>query len=270
MSDPAFIAPSYSERFVRFFGWWCRENMLRKRFFAVRIAKENADAMRALAGHEGPVLCLTNHVSWWDPLVMLVLHRTQLCTAKRERTLRAPMDAAQLERFKFFCKLGTFGIDPDDPRSLELMTGMLRSYFADDDSATLWINTQGRFADVREPVVVRPGAARAAALDERSAAVCVQLEYTFWLDSKPELLVRFEPVDPVRRNTPGWLRAIRAASEVNAARLAELAVARDPAGFEHLIGGEGANVHPLYGLLLRLRGKAGAIDDRRDRELAAG
>lgn len=260
-----FIPDAYSDLFLRFFGWWCREKMLAKRFYAVRAATESLRALRSLSDHDGPVLVLTNHTSWWDPLLMLMLHRTELCREGAWRSLRAPMDADQLERFRFFRKLGAFGIDPDDPASLELMARHVGRYFREDRAPTLWINPQGRFADVREPVEIRPGAAKLAAEHRGAAVALAQFEYVFWLDAKPEILLRFDRVEPGRPTTTGWLRAMRRGMNNNAARLAELAIARDPGPFTNLLGGEGANVHPVYGLWLRLRGRAGSIDDRRDR-----
>ncbi|MEM0983047.1 MAG: lysophospholipid acyltransferase family protein [Planctomycetota bacterium] len=264
-SPVRFLPDRFSPRFLRFFGWWCREKMLEKKFFAVRLARENQNVLGDLADHDGPVLVLTNHVSWWDPLIMLTLHRMELCAKGRSRGLRAPMHIDQLERFRFFTRLGAFGIDPDEPRSMQAMVDHVARYFAEDPCPGLWINPQGRFADVREPIEMRPGAAKLAALDERTAVACVQMEYTFWLDAKPEVLLRYEPVTPDRRSTTGWLRAMREAMDRNAAALADLAIARDPANFVNLTGGEGANVHPFYGLVLKLRGKSGAIDDARDR-----
>ncbi|MEL6329155.1 MAG: lysophospholipid acyltransferase family protein [Planctomycetota bacterium] len=261
-SGAAFLPPDYSERFARFFRWWCRHNMVRKKFFALRVAGETEGDLRAFAGHDGPVIAATNHVSWWDPLVMLTLHDLELCTRERKRTLRAPMDIVQLERFKFFRKLGTFGIDPDDPESLGAMSEHLDGYFRTDHAPTLWINPQGRFADVRDELEIRPGVARVAALDERAAVVAVAIEYAFWLDAKSEVFVRFETARPEARTTTGWLRAIREAMVSNQRRLAEAVRSRDAGRFVNRVGGEGANVHPLYGLWLRLRGKAGQIDDR--------
>ena len=262
--EAPFIPAVYSQRFVRFFGWWAKDKMLAKKFFAVRLAKGSAEHLRPLGDHPGPVICATNHVSWWDPLVMLTVHGVFL----RQRTLRAPMDAAQLERFRFFTRLGTFGIDPDNPASLDRMAGYLKRYFTDDPGPTLWINPQGRFADAREQVEVRPGVARIAAEAESPRVIAIAMEYTFWLDQKPELLIRAEPVETERTNTPGWLRAIRSAMERNAEALAKLAIARDPNGFEHLIGGAETKINPVYDLWLKLRGKQGSIDDRRDRRIA--
>ena len=258
-----FIPAAYSEKFARFFGWWVREKMMGKKFYAVRVTADTAGALRDARDHEGPVICACNHVSWWDPLVMFTLHRTELCkNASDVRTLRAPMDAAQLQRFSFFKKLGVFGIDPDDAASLEAMSDYLATYFDEAPAPTLWINPQGRFADVREKVTPRPGTARVAASDERSACVAVALEYQFWLDQKPEILVRVEPVTPAKRSTTGWQRALTNAMNDNAASLAELAIARDPAVFECVIGGDAPSINPAYDLWLRLRGRAGSINDR--------
>ena len=203
-----------------------------------------------------------NHVSWWDPLAMLALH-SLFWPARRPF---APMDIAQLRKLGIFRKVGTFGVDPDDPQSLDAMARFLADAFRAHDRPAFWINPQGRFEDVRTPIEVRPGAPRVAA-DASAAgqdvrALSVALEYPFWLDPNPELLIRVEPVEPARTNTPGWLRAMRDAMRTNAAALAELAIARDPAPFENLLGGSGAKINPLYDLWLRLRGKQADLVDR--------
>lgn len=236
--------------------------MVAKKFAAVRIARGSREHLTALADHDGPVIGLMNHVSWWDPLVMLALHSTHW----PGRQPYAPMDIAQLRKLGIFRKIGTFGVDPDDPRSLEAMAGFLADAFAAQPRPAFWINPQGRFEDVRTPIEVRPGAPRIAA-DATAAglgvrAVSVALEYTFWLDPKPEVLIRVEPVEPVRTNTPGWLRAMRTAMRTNAERLAALAMTRDPAGFEHLLGDGRAKINPVYDLWLRLRGKRADLVDR--------
>lgn len=265
MPPPAFIPADESPRFVRFFSWWARDKMLAKKFFALRLAQGSRQHLTDLANHPGPVVAVINHVSWWDPLIMLTLHRQFWAP----RSLRAPMDAAQLQRFAFFRKLGTFGLDPDNPASLDAMAAYLRDYFASAPHPTLWINPQGRFADPREAVEARPGAARVAAGDDRTRCVAVAIEYAFWLDQRPEVLIRVEPVTPQRSNTPGWLRAITDAMRTNAADLARLVIARDPANFDCLVGGDATTINPVYDLWLRLRGKAGALDDRRDRLAAS-
>lgn len=256
--EAAFIPAEASPAFVRFFGWWTREKMIAKRFFAVRLARGSRRSLEAVADHPGPVVLVVNHVSWWDPLIMLCVHRLFW----PDRTLRAPMDAAQLRRFGLFKKLGTFGVDPDNAESLRVMSSYIADYFADDPRPTLLINPQGRFVDVRAEVEPRPGAARIAASAENVRCVALAMEYQFWLDQRPELLLRAEPVEPEKASTTGWHRAIRDTMNRNAAALAELAIAREPAGFECLVGGDAAQINPFYDLWLRLRGKGGSIDDR--------
>lgn len=260
-----FIPADESARFVRFFGWWTRDKMIAKRFYALRLAEGSRAHLESLATHNGPVIAAMNHLSWWDPLVMLALHRLFW----PNRTLRAPMDAAQLRRFGLFRKLGVFGIDPDDAQSLDAMSDYLADYFAKAPAPTLWINPQGRFADVREQVTPRPGTAKIAASDPRAACVSIAIEYAFWLDQKPEILVRVEPVSPETTSTTGWQRALTSAMNANAAALADLVIAREPSAFESLVGGDAAAINPAYDLWLRLRGKAGSITDRSRASAAA-
>lgn len=260
-SGVTFIEAAYSERFTRLFGWWSRDKMLGRKFHALRVAQEQDGTLGAVADHPGPVVCVTNHTSWWDPIVMLVLHRQVLAG----RTLRAPMDAAQLRRFRFFRRLGTFGIEPDEPRSLDAMVEYLARYFTEDTRPTLWITPQGRFADVREPVRTRPGAAAICATHGDTRCVAINLEYAFWLDAKPEILVRYQRVEPEKTSTSGWHRAIQGALEDNGARLARLVMARDPRAFEPLVDGASSHGNPLYTLWLRARGQGHLLDDRRDR-----
>ena len=72
-------------------------------FAAVRASGLDG-ARAALAA--GPVQIVSNHTSWWDPLVVLYL---------TEHVLRcdghAMMDAANLRRLPFFARVGAFGVD---------------------------------------------------------------------------------------------------------------------------------------------------------------
>ena len=52
-----------------------------------------------------PLVLYTNHASWWDPLVGLVVK----AECFPDRTLFTPIDATMLERYKMFAKLGFFG-----------------------------------------------------------------------------------------------------------------------------------------------------------------
>jgi 1-acyl-sn-glycerol-3-phosphate acyltransferase len=261
-SGPAPVLPATpSAGFARVFGWYARR-LLSRRFEAVRLAEGSRAAAASLAGHDGPLLVVLNHASWWDPIVALVAGGALL----PGRPAIAPMDRAQLERFEFFRKLGLFGIDPDDPRSLPALVGVARDHFARHPRGVLALTPQGRFTDAREPILLRPGAAAVCATLRGSnlRAVCLSIEYAFWQSQRPEVFIRLDAVNPPPTpSTPGWHRALESAMARSAAELARLVIARDPAAFEPLLERRGASVNPAYDALLRLRGRAGEIAARR-------
>lgn len=269
MSGPRFIPARESPAFARWFEGWCRRNMIRRKFHALRVERESAGLLRSLADHDGPLILAMNHVGWWDPLVMLTTQRLFF----PGRSLRAPMDAAQLERFGLFRRLGVFGIDPDDPLSLARMGEEMGRYFRESARPTFWITPQGRFADVRAPIVVRPGVSKLAASASGGAGVrvlAISVEYCFWTDPKPEILIAAREVhadDPAR--TTAWQRAITAAMRDGAADLAALAVARDAGRFEAVVSRAGAQGGVLYDLWLRVRGRGGGIGARPGAERSA-
>lgn len=273
----AFINPAKpSEPFARVFAWYVRR-LLGKRFNALRAARGTLGVLRAAQQRGGPCLVLMNHASWWDPLVGFHLHRlTAPADARgRLRAGLAPMEAAQLERFAFFRRLGVFGVDPDDAASLRSMGNYLEQAFAVEPRTTLWITPQGEFADVREEVRLRPGAAAIAARLNDVAVVCLAVEYGFWVDQRPEAFLRLEacPSPGAGASTSAWLRAMTQSMRRNGEELARLVIARDPAAFEPVLGaapqGEPGRINPAYDLWLRLRGKGGAIQPVR-RGQAAG
>ena len=131
---------------------------------------------------------------------------------------------------------------------------------------TLWVTPQGRFCDVREEVTLRPGAAAIAARHPGVMVACVALEYVFWGDPKPELLIRFEPCPaPDHPTTAGWQRTMTAAMRCNQAALANLSVRRDPEPFHLLLGraAGGGGVNPAYDTWLRARGARPGIQSAR-------
>lgn len=262
MTEPRYIPPNESPKFAGWFEGWCRRNMIGKKFSALRVEREAAGLLRSVAGEPGPLIIASNHVAWWDPLVMLTMQRVFF----PDRSMRAPMDAAQLERFKIFRRLGIFGIDPDDPASLSRMGDEMARYFRETARPTFWITPQGTFADVRAPIVVRPGVSKLAASTPGARVLAMAVEYPFWTDPKPEILVTARVVEtPAQADrTTAWQRAIVAAMQANAARLAELAVARDGRAFEPIVSKEGRQGGFLYSLWLRVRGKGGGIAAHRD------
>ncbi len=262
MTTPDFIPAATNERFSRVFAWYVRR-LLRKRFNALRLATGGRDVFEQAACDTAPLVVAFNHVSWWDPLLGFHIARQLTPT----RPTLGPMDADQLRRFAMLRKIGVFGIDPDDPASLGAMRDYVVPRLRTGDA--LWIPPQGRFEDPRTPVRVRPGAAAVvSALAERANVISLAIELPFWQDQRPEVSLRAALVQaPDQQTTASWHRVIGDAMQSNADALAELVRARDPSAFEILDAktarAEG-RINPVYDLMLRLRGRPGAIPARRD------
>jgi 1-acyl-sn-glycerol-3-phosphate acyltransferase len=259
-----------SPRVQRVFAWYA-ERLLRRRFAAVRYAPGSEAALEAAASADAPILLVMSHASWWDPIVGAFLWRRWMPT----RAAFAPMDAHELNRFRFMRKLGLFGIDPDDPRSLPVMVDYLRARVAESPRTLLAITPQGRFTDPRSPLVVRPGAAAVAARLAVRHAIAVAVEYAFWSDQKPEVFLRATPIAPpitppvdagpgVRGSSRvgDWHEAISGTMARNGEALASLVVAREPAAFTDALRSK-ASIHPVYDLWLSMTGRGRSIDASR-------
>jgi 1-acyl-sn-glycerol-3-phosphate acyltransferase len=229
--------------------------MMRRRFHAVRLARGSREALAALDGGARPAVAVMNHCAWWDPIVLIVLWREFFPT----RAPFGPIDARELRRFAIFRKVGLFGVDPDDPRTLDAMRAYVSELAAKDPRIAFVLTPQGRFADVRDEVVPRPGAAALAAELAPDRAVAIAVEYGFWVDQKPEVFLRAVPVDCAPGGLLAWQRRFTEAMRANQAALAELVRARDAAAFEPLsarFAPRSGGTNPVYDLWMRLTGRA--------------
>jgi 1-acyl-sn-glycerol-3-phosphate acyltransferase len=220
---------------------------LRRNFHAVRLARGGPVPQLG----DGPIIVVVNHPSWWDPLVGLVI-------AERfgDRQHYAPMESAALRKYRFFERLGFFGVQRGTVQGardfLRIATALLAL-----PRAMLWITAQGHFADVRQrPPGLRPGVAH---LVRRLAGVTVlplALEYVFWTERHPEALARFGAPLVVRdgkdHDADTWLRHIEDGLAATQDALAAEALRRDPALFETLLGGR-AGVGGVYDWWRRVR-----------------
>lgn len=244
-------------RFRALFGRWLRGHF-RRRFHAVRLAEGSRQALEEAARAPGAVLFLCNHQSWWDPLVGFLVHGTWFA----DRPSLAPMDRTQLEKFRFFRMLGVFGVDPDDAAGMRPFVRHVESRFASAPRSVLMMTPQGRFVDPRDPVVTRPGAAMVAARHPGIHVISVAIELVFWTDQRPEVMLRAAsvPAPAQPEDAREWQRALDEAMNANAEALARRVRARDPRGFETVLGGGEARIHPLYDAFLRLTGRRTAIE----------
>ncbi len=256
MSEPADRhLPRVSEWAVRGFSFYAHRYVA-KHFHAMRVLRETRGAVDGLPPGT-PVLVVMNHAAWWDPMTCIVLRES---TPMRNGTAYAPIHAEMLERYGVFQRLGFFGVDPDSAAGgrslLRVGAAALRS-----PGASVWVTAQGAFTDPRvRPVTLKPGLAHLCERERRrggSPAVILPLavEYPFWQEKTPELLVAFGDPQPLADGPEGadaWQRCLEASLEATMDHLAAAASAQDPAPFDTLLGGS-AGPGGIYGAWGRLK-----------------
>lgn len=171
----------------------------------------------------GPVLVVSNHTSWWDPL--LILHASQHLLGADGHAL---MDAKNLRRLPFFALVGAFGVDLDDAadraRVIEYAAKLL-----DRPGRLVWIFPRGRERPITErPLGFRRGSAEIARLAERAVTLPAAMRYEFASTEKPDLYLSF--------GEPAAREAHERAVEAEMDRI-ERAV-RGEAGFEDVFRAE--------------------------------
>ena len=218
-----------------------------KHFHAVRLSRASA----AIPAEGTSLVFVVNHPAWWDVITCMIL-------SGRFPTYRhfAPMEVAMFEKYRFFARLGFFGIDPT-ARGAAIFLRTAKAIFTEPGGA-LWVTAQGRFCDPRErPVELRPGVGGVAARLAAGHIVPVAVEYPFWDERTPECLVRFgRPLSIA--DGPGWdarrwTTAIEEGLTETMDGLAAEAIRRDPAAFETLVKGR-VGVGGVYDRWRQLRG----------------
>ena len=89
------------------FGPYLR-GIVRRSFHAVRLLGEPADLSL-----DTPVIVVANHCTWWDGFFIYVLNKAVL-----HRRLHVMMLEEQLRKYRFFRRLGAFGISQGSPRGV--------------------------------------------------------------------------------------------------------------------------------------------------------
>ena len=235
-TDPLRVrSPSAVALFGLYLRWY-----VPRHFHAVRLGRK--DQPELLPGR--PVIVFTNHPSWWDPAMFIVLHRHLM----RDRPGYGPMDAASLQQYGILRRMGVFGIESDTMRGAATFLRVGRRVLSD-PAGVLWVTAQGRFADPRQrPVTLRPGLAHLARLVPQALLLPLAMEYPFWNESRPEVLMRFgRPVEATRLQGPAGAitSALEAGLTAAMDALALDAAARDPGSFDTLLSGS-AGVGGIY------------------------
>ncbi len=201
-----------------------------RRFHAVRLAEGGVPQVAA----DTAVVVYSNHPSWWDPAMFMLLHERGF----PGRAGYGPMEQEALGRYRVLERIGVFGLPPGARGARRFLR--VGAAVLDAPGTVLWVTAEGEFADARRrPVVLRPGVAHLLRGRSGVVAVPLALEYPFWDESAPEALARFGPplaAEP-GRDVAGWQAALGDALAATMDRLADDAMARDPARFAVLAGG---------------------------------
>jgi len=219
---------------------------LRRHFHAVRVANAGR-----IPPHAHPLILFGNHASWWDPLTALVLAEAVL----PHREHYAPMDATALEHYNIFKPMGFFGVENGTGRGVAQLLRIGRQVL-ERRGAVLWITPESQFQDARKrPVVFRPGLGALMSRTRRLTCVPIAIEYTFWNERLPEVLVNIgEPLeiaDGSMEDARTWTNLTSYAMAATLDELAMLATERDPGSFDTVLTGSGG-IGGIYEVWKRL------------------
>jgi hypothetical protein len=218
---------------------------MRAQFHAVRLSRAGEAPVT-----DAPLVLYTNHPSWWDACVYVVVAARLF----PERILRAPIDEPMIEKYAFMPRIGLFGIKQGESGGA-LFLAICREILSA-PRGFLMMTAQGRFADVRErPLALAPGLAHLADLRGDCLFVPLALDYTYWNEKRGEVLLRFGAA-----LTAGELAAqpkqrrraqLEAALSETMDALASEAMTRDPKAFRTVLAGR-RGVHPMFDAVRRL------------------
>jgi 1-acyl-sn-glycerol-3-phosphate acyltransferase len=231
--------------------------------------QRNFHAVRLLRLHplesveNRPVLVCLSHPSWWDPL--LALYLSQRFFGARQNY--GPIAAEGLAKYRFFEKLGFFGIDPASASGSARFVRIGQSVLSRADCA-FWVTAQGHFTDVRcRPVRFQSGVGYLAHHLTEFAMLPLALEYAFWNERYPEAFACFgEPLligSGRERTASEWTALFSARLEETQDVLSQRVMARQAGGFETLICGS-AGIGGVYDIWRALKAKLGGKQFRQE------
>lgn len=175
-----------------------------------------------------PAIIYLNHASWWDPVTASLLTRRLF----PRHLHHAPIDAASLPKYRFLAKVGLFGVEQNTRAGA---AAFLRTSSAIlHHNRILWITAQGAFTDPRvRPTTLRPGIAHLARRHPEIPCIPLAIEYPFWNETHPEILLTFGPT-----LLAPTLAQLENALESTQNRLATAAQSRNPKIFQTLLQGK--------------------------------
>lgn len=157
---------------------------LRRRFHRVHLW---SDPDAVAAPRRGPTIFAMSHASWWDVLVGYYLARRVIGVESY-----APMDEAQLARYRILTRLGVYSVHRGSPAGtrefLRYTVGLLGA------GRAVWITPQGEIAPHwRRPVRFQEGIGHLVQRVPGVAVVPVAVAYEFLDEPRPEICLKLGP-----------------------------------------------------------------------------
>ena len=253
--------PRVSAGAIKLFAAYTRRYM-RRQFHTLRILKRHSPQQDL----SRPLLIYLNHASWWDPLVCLDLSRRWF----PDRSSFAPIDAASLKRYRILKHIGMY---PVEQNSIRGTMAFLRTTCAilSVERNIVWLTPQGRFTDVRaRPVQLRGGIGTLATRLPKVEFLPLAIEYAFWTEPRPEILISFGQATVPRRELPrsaaAWTGLFAEALRNTQDELADHSCRRNPLDWFVLDRGA-SGVGAIYDAWRMLRARLSGTPFAREHEL---
>ena len=242
---------------------------LRKHFHVV--AQSRASGLTNDIPNTDSIVVYANHASWWDPLLAIFLAENLYPSFG----MYAPIDAEAFEKYRIFGQMGFYPVAQNSLEGAKHFLKVSKAILAQ-KANSIWLTPEGRFADVRDhKAALMPGLAHLGhALGKRKVVdlespkvwfIPLAIEYCFWEEKMPELLIRFG--NPVATGSAeaeeladkeAWDKKLTGNLREAQRDLAELSIARDSAAFEVMLRSRSGTFF-IYdwwrSLSSRLRGK---------------
>ena len=190
MSDAPFIPARPRALDRRFWGAYFSWT-LRRSFSAGYIGEEHHLVKASHHRDKIPTIIASTHASWWDAAVAM-----SIAFGRHRLDTDGMMEYRQLERYRFFSRLGMFSVIREDPqssmRSLRYAASRLRG-----TNRMLWMYPQGTLIhqDV-DRIECEPGIGILARFLGHCRILPVAMRYEMLREQRPASWVRFgEPLD---------------------------------------------------------------------------
>ena len=155
------------------------------------------------------------------------------------RRFAAPMDAQALRQYPILERMGFFPVERDSIAGAKEFLRTSRELLKVPD-VVLWLTPTGKFCDVRQSAPFMNGLSHLVDREFAGSVVAAAIEYTFWNERFPELLVEFHSPLPCHDLPDEKDRRTLAFEEClsqTQALLASRAIERDPTAFHTLASG---------------------------------